>query len=176
MAEETLRESQKKVLEYRSGFMGISAVPGSGKTWTLSHLAAKLLLTVDLKPDQEILVVTFSNSAADNFTSRIGRIVREYGLLEGYGYRVRTLHSLAGDIIRERPELAGLGNDFRILEDSESDEILDDLCQDQLTSREAFFRQLLKDYLSAKQADKEMRPPDGGIPKLLKELAVSFIR
>ena len=176
MAEETLRESQKKVLEYRSGFMGISAVPGSGKTWTLSHLAAKLLLTVDLKPDQEILVVTFSNSAADNFTSRIGRIVREYGLLEGYGYRVRTLHSLAGDIIRERPELAGLGNDFRILDDSESDEILDDLCQDQLTSREAFFRQLLKDDLSAKQADKEMRPPDGGIPKLLKELAVSFIR
>ena len=176
MSEETLRESQKKVLEYRSGFMGISAVPGSGKTWTLSHLAAKLLLTVDLKPDQEILVVTFSNSAADNFTSRIGRIVREYGLLEGYGYRVRTLHSLAGDIIRERPELAGLGNDFRILDDSESDEILDDLCQDQLTSREAFFRQLLKNDLTAKQADKEMRPPDGGIPKLLKELAVSFIR
>lgn len=44
----------------------------------------------------------------------------KYGLLEGYGYRVRTLHGLAGDIIRERPELAGLGNDFRILDDEDA--------------------------------------------------------
>ncbi len=99
MTEPALRHSQAEVLRYRSGWMGISAVPGSGKTWTLSQLAAKLLLTVDLQPDQEILVVTFANSAVDNFNSASGQLVREYGLLEGYGYRVRTLHVLAGDII-----------------------------------------------------------------------------
>ena len=127
MTEPVLRQSQAKVLSYRSGFMGISAVPGSGKTFTLSNLAAKLLLTADIQPEQEILVVTLTNSAADNFSHRIGSLAREYGLLEGYGYRVRTLHGLAVDIIHQRPELAGLGNDFRIIEKEDADTILDEL-------------------------------------------------
>ncbi len=71
-------------------------------------------------------MVTFARFAVDNFTSRIGSLVREYGLLEGFGYRVRTLHGLAGDdIIRERPELFGLGNDFRILDDEDANSILE---------------------------------------------------
>lgn len=35
-----LRELQKAVVEYEGGKMGVSAVPGSGKTFTLSYLAA----------------------------------------------------------------------------------------------------------------------------------------
>jgi DNA helicase-2/ATP-dependent DNA helicase PcrA len=175
MAETTLRDTQAEVLRYRSGWMGISAVPGSGKTWTLSRLAAKLLLTVDLQPDQEILVVTFANSAVDNFTSRIGELIRDYRLLEGYGYRVRTLHGLAGDIIRERPELAGLGNDFRILDDEDAQAILDELSFEQLKKREDFFRQLLKSDLSDKKAGEIMRDVKNGMPSLLKDLAHSFI-
>ena len=58
---EVLRESQARILSYTEGKMGISAVPGSGKTWTLSRLAAKLISTAELQPDQEVLVVTFSD-------------------------------------------------------------------------------------------------------------------
>ncbi len=175
MTEPALRQSQAEVLQYRSGWMGISAVPGSGKTWTLSQLAAKLLLTVELEPEQEILVVTFANSAVDNFTSRIGSLVRGYGLLEGYGYRVRTLHGLAGDIIRERPELAGLGNDFRILDDENAYEILEELSFEQLKVHEDFFHQLISSGRSPKEVDKIMRDVKGGMPALLKDLANSFI-
>ena len=175
MIEPVLRQSQAEVLKYRSGWMGISAVPGSGKTFTLSHLAAKLLLTVDLQPDQEILVVTFANSAVDNFTNRIGALAREYGLLEGYGYRVRTLHGLAGDIIRERPELAGLGNDFRILDEEDARVILEDLSFEQLKKREELFRQLLKPDLADKKASEIMGDAKGGMPALLLDLANSFI-
>ena len=53
---EVLRESQARILSYSGGKMGISAVPGSGKTWTLSRLAAKLISTAELQPDQEVLV------------------------------------------------------------------------------------------------------------------------
>ena len=176
MTEFALRQSQAEVLRYRSGWMGISAVPGSGKTWTLSHLAAKLLLTVDLQPDQEILVVTFANSAVDNFTSRIGELVREYGLLEGYGYRVRTLHGLAGDIIRERPELAGLGNDFRILDDEDANAILEELSFEQLNKHEDFFRHLISSDRNPKEVEKLMRDVKSGMPALLKDIASSFIR
>lgn len=175
MTDPSLRQTQAEVLKYRSGWMGISAVPGSGKTWTLSQLAAKLLLTVDLQPEQEILVVTFANSAVDNFTNRIGALVREFGLLEGYGYRVRTLHGLAGDIIRERPELAGLGNDFRIVDEEDADAILEELSSDQLRNRENFFQSLISSDTPAKKAVDLMRDVKNGMPSLVKDLAKSFI-
>ncbi|NLA80076.1 MAG: UvrD-helicase domain-containing protein, partial [Chloroflexi bacterium] len=124
-----LRESQERILAYEGGLMGISAVPGSGKTFTLSHLAAKLVLESDLAFDQEVLIVTFSNVAADNFSARIGKILSSKGIMEGIGYKVRTLHGLASDIIRERPDLAGLSNDFSIIDESESTEILKELVQ-----------------------------------------------
>ncbi len=175
MAEPTLRQSQAEVLRYRSGWMGISAVPGSGKTWTLSQLAAKLLLTVDLEPDQELLIVTLSNSAVDNFSSRIGALAREYGLMEGYGYRVRTLHGLAGDIIRERPELAGLGNDFRILDEEDALTLLDELSFEQIKKREEVFLQLIASEVSETKANEIMWDPKFGMPSLMNGLANSFI-
>ena len=39
----TLRPSQTEILRYRGGKLGISAVPGSGKTFTLSALAAQII-------------------------------------------------------------------------------------------------------------------------------------
>ena len=38
-----LRPAQEKILEYENGRLAISAVPGSGKTFTLSLLTAKLI-------------------------------------------------------------------------------------------------------------------------------------
>ncbi|MBK8051584.1 MAG: ATP-dependent helicase [Anaerolineales bacterium] len=106
--------------------MGISAVPGSGKTFTLSLLAAKLveqLASSERLDEREVLVVTFTNSAVANFRARIGGFVRSQGLLAGVGYRVRTLHGLAHDIVRERPGLVGLAEDFDIIDDSTATEI-----------------------------------------------------
>ncbi len=111
------RPAQEAVLSYQAGKMGISAVPGSGKTYTLSYLAA-VLVNQGLGEDQEVLVVTFANSAVDNFVRRITEFIRrEYELLPHIGYRVRTLHGLAHDIVRERPGLAGLAEDFAILDE-----------------------------------------------------------
>ena len=49
---------------------------------------------------------------------------RDRGLLPYSGYRVRTLHGLAHDIIRERPTLAGLPEDFSIIDERTSLEIV----------------------------------------------------
>ena len=107
--------------------MGVSAVPGSGKTWTLSLLAAKLIARGDLADDQEVLIVTLVNSAVQNFSSRVGRFVQErYHLLPNVGYRVRTLHGLAHDIVRERPALVGLSDEFQIVDERAADEMLQD--------------------------------------------------
>ncbi|MBK8032801.1 MAG: ATP-dependent helicase [Chloroflexi bacterium] len=119
------RPKQAEVLAYTSGKMGVSAVPGSGKTKTLSALAAKLIAE-QLEDDEEVLIVTLVNSAVDNFARQIGAFVRERGLLPNVGYRVRTLHGLCNDIVRERPGLVGLADDFQIIDEREADTVLQD--------------------------------------------------
>ena len=71
----TPRPSQRDILAYRGGTLGISAVPGSGKTHTLSALAAQIISSGALERDQEVLIVTLVNSAVDNFSARIGEFI-----------------------------------------------------------------------------------------------------
>lgn len=168
-----LRSSQEEIMTYRSGLMGISAVPGSGKTWTLSHLAVKLILSTDLEPDQEILVVTFSNSAADNFSTRIGEQLRANGLIEGFGYRVRTLHGLANDIIHERPELVGLSNEYGIIDESESNEIMKDLVAQAMESHFDFLTSLISEDINEKRREGIIKTD---FPDFLLNLARNWIK
>jgi len=125
----TPRPKQKELLDHyltHRGKMGVSAVPGSGKTHTLSYLAARLVAT-GLEDDQEVLIVTLVNSAVDNFRRRIAGFIREMKLLPGFGYRVRTLHGLAHDIVRMRPALVGLADDFVIVDEREAEHILQEI-------------------------------------------------
>lgn len=119
MSEFQPRPGQQDVLDYTGGKLGISAVPGSGKTRTLAELAARLVSEA-IDSDQEVLVVTLVNSAVDNFRRRINEAIKRRGLLPNFGYRVRTLHGLAHDIVRERPGLVGLSEDFRIIDEREA--------------------------------------------------------
>jgi DNA helicase-2/ATP-dependent DNA helicase PcrA len=117
------RDSQKAILSYKSGLMGISAVPGSGKTFTLSHLAAGLVkkLSQRKKPEEsEVLIVTFTNTAVNHLRTQLAGLVPKPILGGAPGYRIRTLHGLASDIIRERPALAGLSKEFEVVDEREA--------------------------------------------------------
>src|SRR5450759_3585852 len=115
------RPAQSKILAYTGGKMGISAVPGSGKTHTLSALAAQIIRSGALADEQEVLIVTLVNSAVDNFASRIKEFLE---LPMPFGYRVRTLHGLAHDIVREKHAAVGLEERFAIIDDREAGFIL----------------------------------------------------
>jgi DNA helicase-2/ATP-dependent DNA helicase PcrA len=152
----TPRPAQARILEYEGGPMGVSAVPGSGKTFTLSFLAANLVerLATMARPaavmdEREVLVVTFTNSAVENFRSRIGNQLRQrQGLLPGVGYRVRTLHGLAHDIVRERPALVGLSERFDIVDERTATEIKRDAVLAYLrTNPDLFAPYLQPDFL-----------------------------
>ena len=120
------RPKQAEVLKFCRGRMGVSAVPGSGKTRTLSYLAATLVAEGHIADDQEVLIVTLVNSAARHFAHQVSEFVQQRGLLHGFGYRVRTLHGLANDIVRERPDLALVDTNFKIVAENEADEVLRD--------------------------------------------------
>ena len=118
------RPSQARVLEYSGGKMGVSAVPGSGKTTTLSALAAKLVREANLQRGQQILIVTLVNSARSKFDQTVRGFLGEGNL--GTLYRVRTLHGLANDIVSERPGLVGLSDDFQIIDEFEAKAMIAD--------------------------------------------------
>jgi len=167
------RPLQQEILDYQGGWMGISAVPGSGKTFTLSALAARVVLSEKLEDDQEVLVVTLVNSAVHNFAARVGRFVQDAGGLRNVGYRVRTLHGIAHDIVRERPELVGLSDDFQIVDEREANQIRDQAAQAWLRSNPDVIESYLNPDLSDYQVTKARREQ---WPRLIGDIGRAFIR
>ncbi len=169
-----MRPSQYAVIrDYNGGAMGIAAVPGSGKTYTLSKLAVDILLSAtDLTVDQEILIVTMSNSAVDNFQQSIANNLREKNILPGFGYRVSTLHSLAHEIVRQRPGLVGLSNDFTILDEREADLLRTSVTQAWLQEHPHFFDNYFKPNASEQQLSGYRREK---LPYLMLGISKSFI-
>ncbi|MCX6031944.1 MAG: ATP-dependent helicase [Chloroflexi bacterium] len=167
------RPKQAEVLAYTAGRMGVSAVPGSGKTHVLSALAARLVAEGNLADDQEVLIVTLVNSAVDNFARRVDEFVQERGLLPNVGYRVRTLHGLAHDIVRDRPALVGLADDFQIMDERDARQILLDAAESWLAGHGDAADSWLDPDLDERKAGWIKREQ---WPKLVGDIALSFIR
>lgn len=169
----TPRPSQKAILAYKGGRMGVSAVPGSGKTWTLSLLASTIITGGVLGDEQEILIVTLVNSSVDNFNNRIAGFLKKKMFFPHLGYRVRTLHGLAHDIVRGRPGLVGLEANFQIVDEQEADRIRGDAATAWLRSNPYFFDRFLDPDKEESFRDWIRREK---LPDLVKSVAVSFIR
>lgn len=114
------RADQKPVLDYESGYMGISAVPGAGKTTILLALIIKLL-EKGVNPER-IFVLTYMDSAARNFRERIKNVRKNSSKLPN----ISTIHGLALRILKENGnyEKLGLSSDFEICDDSQRGRIL----------------------------------------------------
>ncbi len=154
--------------------MGVSAVPGSGKTHILSYLAARLVRE-KVRGAEEVLIVTFANSAVDNFARRIRGFLNldDRSLLPDVGYRVRTLHGLAHDILRERPALLGLPEDFEIIDERVADQLLNDIVLNGLRNNPALFDAFVDPTLDENRRRYLAREK---WPELVKTIARSFIR
>ncbi|PJF42684.1 MAG: hypothetical protein CUN50_03200 [Candidatus Thermofonsia Clade 1 bacterium] len=129
--EQYLRSEQIEILSYTGGKLGITAVPGSGKTFTLAHLAAKLALRLihqaASNDERLVLVVTFANAAVNSLKARIADHLKQRGVINTISYRVRTLHGLAHDLVHERPSLAGLAEDFKIVDERTAQSIREEV-------------------------------------------------
>lgn len=120
-----LRPGQEAVVGYTGGYLAVPAVPGAGKTTALAHLAARLIAEGGVGKGR-ILVVTYQNSGVSNFRERIGTLLQERGLPPARGYEVRTIHSLAAQILRRRPERRLLPERPLILDEASRDQVLRD--------------------------------------------------
>lgn len=119
----TPRKDQAAVLDYKSGKMAISAVPGAGKTKILEALIIKMIQD-GINPE-EILVLTYMDSAARNIRERIKNTCPHLVKFP----HVSTIHGLALSIIKQGDNYTkfGLDSDFDICDDAIKFSIIDNI-------------------------------------------------
>ena len=117
-----LNAKQKEAATFGNGPLLILAGAGTGKTNTLAHRVAHLLLA-GAAPER-ILLLTFSRRAAQEMTRRAQRIVAErvkQARLPWSG----TFHSVANRLIRAHAQRVGLEPGFSVLDRGDAADLLD---------------------------------------------------
>ncbi len=131
-----LNEEQKKVVLSEGKPILVVAGAGSGKTKTIIHKALHLILKKDSKVRaKRLLMITFTNKAANEIKERIQRYSESLGhdlKLEWIG----TFHSVASKIIRRHHSVFGLSADFRILDEEDSKRLFQGLLKGKDVSKE----------------------------------------
>ena len=103
--------------------------------------------------NSKILILTYMNSAVNNFKGRIKQLLIDNDIKEENSYEVMTIHSLAVKIIKEKPEVVMLNEEFSIADDLQKSMILNECIHNyRMNGGEKIFQWFLKD-----QKDNEWR-------------------
>ncbi|MBN9647055.1 ATP-dependent helicase [Terrisporobacter glycolicus] len=167
MSKINYREDQLPIIQYEGGKMAVPAVPGAGKTFIVTNLVAKLL-EEKRQGKGKILILTYMNSAVNNFKVRIKKILEEKNIDDKNSYEVMTIHSLAVKIIKEKPEIVMLNEDFNIADDLQKTMILGDCINNfKLNGGEKAFRFFVKEQKDPIWADRQLEAWDNGFYDLV---------
>lgn len=113
-----LNESQYEVVVGGDGPCLVLAGAGSGKTRTLIYRVA-YLLEKGVAPE-EILLVTFTNKAAQEMRNRVELLLKT----KSKGLWCGTFHHIGNRLLRMYGEHIGLHSDFGILDDEDSRDLV----------------------------------------------------
>ena len=109
-----LDPDQRRAAETVEGPLLVAAGPGSGKTRTLTHRLAYLIVNRGAPPSG-CLAVTFTRRAADEMQSRLRPLLPDAWA----EVPLHTFHSLGLAILREHRNAAGLQRGFRVASEAE---------------------------------------------------------
>jgi ATP-dependent DNA helicase RecQ len=99
-----LSDIQREIIDNNlSKFIVVAAGPGSGKTRVLVHKLAALLLMEDVKHEQ-LLMLTFSRSAATEFKKRLIELIGNAAAFVD----IKTFHSYCFDLLGKIGSLEGV--------------------------------------------------------------------
>lgn len=171
----SLRPGQDRVVEYRGGLMAVPAVPGAGKTTVLAYLAADLIRAGLVRPGK-ILIVTVMNSAVSNFRAKIGNFLEAQGLSRNRGFEVKTLHSLAMSILKEKPEFLLINNEFQIIDEAAQWDLINQLTGQWMDQHEILWKSPLnvnEESKWSKRAVEKWTTTD--LPRYIKEM-ISYLK
>ncbi len=115
---EELNAEQLAVVRDAEGPCLVLAGAGSGKTRTIVYRVA-YLIEHGVEPDR-ILLLTFTNKAANEMMTRIGELLGSSGGRRPVGLWGGTFHSVANRILRQYGERLGYSSSFSILDQDDS--------------------------------------------------------
>lgn len=104
---DNLRSGQQQMADWQGGPLAVSAVPGAGKSYGMAAAAALAIARYQLHSNRQLIVVTFTRSAAANIRVKIRQHLKKLSLPQG-SFVVHTLHGLALSIALRHPELSEL--------------------------------------------------------------------
>ncbi len=104
---DSLRQGQQALADWSGGSLAVSAVPGSGKSTGMAAAAAIAIAHHQLHINRQLVLVTFTRSAAANLKAKVRGHLRRLGLPQT-SFTVSTLHGLALTIATRNPELSNL--------------------------------------------------------------------
>ncbi|HRH55910.1 MAG TPA: ATP-dependent DNA helicase [Candidatus Paceibacterota bacterium] len=107
-----LNEAQKKAVDTVEGPVLVVAGPGTGKTHILTLRIANILRTTTDTAPENILVLTFTDSAARTVSRRLAVFIGEEAARK---VNVFTFHGFAGEILRTHPEAFPEYTDRRLM-------------------------------------------------------------
>ena len=109
-----MNDRQKLAVDTIDGPVLVLAGPGTGKTQLLSVRAASIINKAKAQPEN-ILILTYTNSAAKAMKERLAKIIGR----AGYEVVVGTFHSFANSVIQESEEAANYVGDKVLMDDVE---------------------------------------------------------
>ncbi|HIK45398.1 MAG TPA: ATP-dependent helicase [Leptolyngbyaceae cyanobacterium M65_K2018_010] len=104
---DSLRVGQRALADWSGGSLAVSAVPGAGKSTGMAAAAAIAIARHQLHLNRQLVLVTFTRSAAANLKAKVRGHLRQLGLPQT-SFTVSTLHGLALTIATRNPELSNL--------------------------------------------------------------------
>lgn len=120
----SLTESQKKAVQTLHKNILVSAGAGTGKTRVLVERILHLLKT-QKAGITELLVLTFTEKAANEIKTRLSRIFQELQLERSQQdlerSAIATFHGFASRLLKEHPIEAGVDPEFRVIETEQSE-------------------------------------------------------
>ena len=88
---QSLRPGQQQMADWNGGPLAISAVPGAGKSTGMAFAAALASARHQLHSQHQLVIVTFTRSAAANIRAKVSQELKQMRLPLG-GFFVYTLH------------------------------------------------------------------------------------
>ncbi len=133
---ERLTPQQKAAVENRGGRLLVSAAAGSGKTKVLvDRLIGYIIDPVHPANIDDFLIITYTKAAAAELRGKIAAKLTEKIALHPenrhlqrqmqriYLTKISTVHSFCTDILREYAYMLDISADFRVAEESETNEL-----------------------------------------------------
>jgi DNA helicase II / ATP-dependent DNA helicase PcrA len=138
-----LRRGQRELADWQGGELAVSAVPGAGKSTGMAVGAAIAIARNNLNARRQLVVVTFTRSAAANIKIKIRENLKLLGL-PAQGFQVYTLHGLAWAIARTHLELTELTADSVLVTPTQNHRLIRTCVEQWIATNPRLYQTLLE--------------------------------